>query len=94
MALLDGAKDEKSEQGVPLNYLSSATPQELLTAFEPLVAGLKPDEKLKLVASLFKGGWLPSGEAAGLAGLDEAIFLDEVSKQTKGQKARPAGSDI
>jgi hypothetical protein len=94
MTLLNGAKDEKSEQGVPLNYLSSATPQELVTAFALVIAGLKPDEKLKLAASLFKGEWLPSSEAAGLAGLDEAIFLDQASKQIKGQKARPAGSDI
>jgi hypothetical protein len=73
--LLDAAKGQTSEQGVPLNRLSSATAQELGKAFELVAAELKSEEKLKLAAALFRRGWLPSAEAARLAGVDEVVVI-------------------
>lgn len=91
MTLLDDAKGQTSDQGIPLSPLSTATPAELTTAFGLVVVGLQPDEKLKLAVSLFKGGWLPSDEAACLAGVDEATFTKEPSGGDN--KARVAGTD-
>jgi hypothetical protein len=79
--------------GVPLNRLGSATAEELSKAFEPVAAELKPDERLRLALSLVERGWLPSGEAAHLAGVDEPTFLNEQSKQQSGHKAKHASSD-
>lgn len=93
MALLDDAKGQRSDQGVPLNPLSTATPEELVTTFEPVAAGLNPDEKLKLAVSLFRGGWLPYGEAAHLGGVDETTFMSEQNERGGDDKARGAGSD-
>jgi hypothetical protein len=93
MTLLDDAKAQTSEQGVPLSPLNTATPDELITAFEPLVVGLQPDEKLKLAVSLFRGGWLPSGEAARLGGVGETTFTNEQNKKGRGDKARGASFD-
>jgi hypothetical protein len=91
MTLLDEARRQTSEQGVPLSSLISATPAELITAFEPGVAELRPDEKLNLALSLCKGGWLPEDEAACLAGLDIATFKKEQVKADN--KASIVGSD-
>jgi hypothetical protein len=93
MTLLDEAKGQKSEQGVPLNPLDTVTPEELMTALVPLVAGCKPDEKLKLAVLLYKERWLPSGEASRLGGVDEATFAKEQDEQRGSDKARGAGSD-
>lgn len=81
MNLLEKAKGETSDQRVPLIRLSSATVEELSKAFEPVAAELKPEEKMEFAVSLLKGGWLPSGEAARLTGVDEAILIDEQRKQ-------------
>lgn len=92
MALLNEAKGETSEQGVPLNPLDNITPEELTTVLEPVIAGITPDEKLKLAVSLCKEGWLPSDDASLLSGIDETKFLDEQDKK-RDDKARPAGSE-
>jgi hypothetical protein len=94
MALLDETKGQTSENRVPLSPLSTATPDELITAFEPVVTGFPPDEKLKLAVSLFRDGWLPSGEACRLGGVDETTFMNEQNKQGGDDKARGASSDI
>ncbi|MGA9998094.1 MAG: SIR2 family protein [Pyrinomonadaceae bacterium] len=93
MALLNEAKGETSEQGVPLNPLDTITPEELTMVLEPVIAGSKPDEKLKLAVSLYKEGWLQSGEAARLGGVDEATFMNEQNKREMSDKARGVGSD-
>jgi hypothetical protein len=93
MALLKDAKGQTSEQGVPLNPLDTITPEELITVLEPVVAGIKPDEKLKLAVSLCKEGWLPSSEASRLGGVDETTFTNERDKK-RDDKARPAGLDV
>ena len=90
IALLNEAKGEKSEQGVPLNPLDTVTPEELITVLEPLVAGLTPDAKFKLAGSLYKGGWLSSVDAARLGGVDETTLIKE---KDEGDKVRGAGSD-
>jgi hypothetical protein len=90
ITLLDGARGETSERGIPLSPLGSATPEELLTAFEPVLAELQPEEKLKLGAALHKGGWLPRSEAVQLSGADEAAFNNELNNQGGGQKAQGA----
>lgn len=93
MALLNEAKGQKSEQGVPLNPLDTVTPEELMAVLVPLVAGRNPDERLKLSVRLYKEGWLPSGEAARIGGVDEATFMKELDENGGSGKARGAGSD-
>jgi hypothetical protein len=74
MALLNEAKGQTSEQGTPLNPLSTASPKELIEAFEPVVDGLQPKDRLRLARNLFKEGWLPLEGAARLSDVDEATF--------------------
>lgn len=76
MNLLDDAKGQTNDQGIALNPLSTITTEEASTVIEPLIAELKDGEKLKLIMRLFNNGWLPSDEAARLAGLGERAFFD------------------
>ena len=93
MSLLDAAKGQTSDQGVPLNRLGSTTAEELGKAFEPVMAELKPDERLSLAISLVEKRWLPSGEATRLAGVDEPTLINEQSKQQSRPKAKHADLD-
>jgi hypothetical protein len=93
MALLNEAKGQKSDQGVPLNPLDTVTPEELIMVLVPATAGLKPNEKLNLAVSLYQEGWLPSGEASRLGGVAEATIMKELDEQGGSDKARGAGSD-
>lgn len=93
MTLLSEAKGQTSEPGVPLNPLYNVTPEELTSVLEPLMAGLPLEEKLRLATSLSEEGWLPAGDAACLAGVDETTFTNEQKKQGRDDKARSVGSD-
>jgi hypothetical protein len=90
MALLNQAKGQKSEQGVPLNPLDTVTPKELMAVLLPLVAGRKADERLKLSVHLYKERWLTSGEASLLGAVDEATFVKERDEKGGSDKARGA----
>jgi hypothetical protein len=74
LSLLDNARSQTSEQGLPLNPLSTATPEELIEAFEPVAGGLEPKDSLRLARNLFNQGWLPQSDAARLAGVEEETF--------------------
>jgi hypothetical protein len=93
MTLLNEAKGQTSEQGVPLNPLNTVTPEELTAVLEPVLSGLPLEERLRLAVSMSKEGWLPVGDAARLGGVDETTFMNEQNKQGSDDKARGVGSD-
>lgn len=92
IGLLEEADKQKSDKGITLSPLEFATPDGVLAAFEPLLAELKPEDKVKIAVELFKKDFLPSGEAARLSGLDESSFTEELSRLDE-DKTRHAGSD-
>lgn len=71
MNLLEAARAQVSDDGEPLNALSSCTTEELLILFGPLVPELEPNAKFALATKLSATGWLPVTESAALFGVDK-----------------------
>lgn len=102
MDLLAEAREQKSAEGKPLNFLSSATPEELYVTFEPFLARIATNDKFRLAAKLSEQKWLSTNEVARLIGMDETAFVQELKRagmvasdnggQTGDNNARSVGS--
>lgn len=86
ISLLEAARAQVADDGVPLNALSSCTTEELSGSFEPFVAELNSNDKRALAIEMSANGWLPVGESAALFSIDKDIIKAAVqqSKAAKG----------
>jgi hypothetical protein len=66
--LLQDAKGQLSERGLPLSPLSTASSAELLEAFRPVLSSLSKDERQCLATKLVADGWLSELDGGFIAG--------------------------
>lgn len=66
--LLQDAKGQLSERGLPLSPLSTATSAELVEAFRPGLANLSKEDRQRLGMKLLADGWVSEGDAGFIAG--------------------------
>jgi hypothetical protein len=78
ISLLRQLRNQLSDEGKPLNTLSTSTPEELREALQPLMPQLDMDKRFLVAAKFFEQGWLTSGIAAELINVPRALFLSRL----------------
>jgi tetratricopeptide (TPR) repeat protein/predicted HTH domain antitoxin len=83
---VDGLIDEIAKDRAEIfgtsepNLVNSFTPEDLLSTLSPIAEQMDPDLRFRFGAKLFERGWLSSGKAARLAGMERVDFLMDLHK--------------
>lgn len=76
--LLAESRTQVSDNSNPINALNECSREELLAAFEPALAEISEEEKLKLAAKIVSQDWLPAEKGVWLAGIPLQAFLSSL----------------